>query len=353
MTASEQPGGVKQDVRVANGLAPSATGMCRTRIVWLFGLAALLVLPPVAYAIGDPFLIKVATRMLIFGLAAAALDLIVGYGALISLGHSAFLGLGAYVVGILAHHQFEGTAVLGLTGDWTGSTSALVQWPLAILVTGLVALVIGALSLRTSGIYFIMITLAFAQMLYFFMVALPTYGGEDGLNLWERTTLPGVDLSERTTFYYVALTLLVGFLFLSRRLTRSRFGLALVASRQNEVRARALGIETYPVRLIAFVISGMGTGLAGALLAHHTEFVDPGLLQWQLSGELLVMVILGGMGTLIGPVFGAFVLLFLEEMLVDVTEHWMLFLGPILILVVLFARAGLYGLLTGRKSGDA
>ncbi|MGF1649641.1 MAG: branched-chain amino acid ABC transporter permease [Hyphomicrobiaceae bacterium] len=316
------------------------------------GLAVLLALPPVAIAIGDPFLIKLATRMLIYALAAAALDVIVGYGAMVSLAHGAFFGLGAYVVGILSHHVAERSAVLGITGAWSGSTSALVQWPLAIGVVGLFALVIGALSLRTSGVYFIMITLAFAQMLYYFMVGLPNYGGEDGLNIWQRTTLPGLDLADPTTFYYVCLALLVAFIAASKALLASRFGRVVRGVKANERRLTALGIEPYPFKLAAFVYSACGAGLAGALIAHHTEFVGPGFMKWTISGELLVMVILGGMGTLFGPVLGALALLVLEEVLTKLTEHWMLVLGPILVLAVLFFRGGLWGLIAGREARD-
>ncbi|MEM6500132.1 MAG: branched-chain amino acid ABC transporter permease [Pseudomonadota bacterium] len=318
----------------------------RQLVIWV-GLLILVALPPIAQAIGDPFLIKLVTRMLIYGLAAAALDLIVGYGALVSLGHGAFFGIGAYTVGVLAMHSFEDTPISWLTGDWTGTTSALVQWPLAIAIGAGVALVIGALCVRAAGVYFIMITLAFAQMLYFVMISQTAYGGEDGLNIWERSTLPGIDLSNATTFYYVCLALLVTFIVLADRVLKSRFGQVVQAIRQNETRTTALGISPYPFKLTAFVISAAGTALAGALIAHHNEFAGPGLMRWTVSGELLVMVILGGMGTLIGPVIGAIALLTLEEVLTSFTEHWMLILGPVLILFVLFLKRGLWGVLVG------
>jgi branched-chain amino acid transport system permease protein len=337
-----------------NGRAQQAGrfGLTRRQIVIWGGLFLLVLLPPIAQAIGDPFLIKLVTRMLIYGLAAAALDLIVGYGALVSLGHGAFFGLGAYTVGILAMHSYEETPVSVITGDWTGTTSALVQWPLAIGVGAGVALIIGALCVRAAGVYFIMITLAFAQMLYFVMISQTAYGGEDGLNIWERSTLPGLDLSDATTFYYVCLVLLVGFILLADRILKSRFGQVVQAIRQNETRTTALGIGTYRFKLAAFVISAAGTALAGALIAHHNEFAGPGLMRWTVSGELLVMVILGGMGTLVGPVIGAIALLTLEEVLTGFTEHWMLILGPILILFVLFLKRGLYGVLVGRERDD-
>lgn len=324
----------------------------RKRIVNGVGLVLLLALPALAEAAGDPFFVSVATRVLIYGLAALSLDLILGYGGMVSFGHAAFVGLGAYVVGILAHHQAEGTLIPFLPGTWEGSSQALIQWPLAMIVAGLFALVIGALSLRTSGVYFIMITLAFAQMLYHFMVSLPTYGGQDGLSLWQRSELPLVDLNDDVTFYYVTLVLLLVFLAVVRRLVASPFGMVLRGAKQNEPRLVALGVPATRYKLAAFVIAGAIAGLAGALLANHTEFVGPSLMHWTRSGEILIMVILGGIGTLYGAVFGAATLLLLEEGLSGLTEHWMIFLGPILVLAVLFARRGVYGWFAGREAGD-
>ena len=189
-------------------------------------------------------------------------------------------------------------------------------------------------------------------MLYFFFVSLPTYGGQDGLNLWERSTIPGLDLYDEATFYYVCLALLLGFLYLARRLVGSRFGMVIRGCRQNERRLKALGFATTRYKLACFVIAGMGAGLAGALIANHTEFVGPGLMHWTRSGEIMVMVILGGMGTLFGPVLGAAAFLLLEEVLSGFTEHWMIVMGPFLIVIVLFARRGLYGWLVGRGGND-
>jgi branched-chain amino acid transport system permease protein len=217
-----------------------------------------------------------------------------------------------------------------------------------MLVSGLLALLIGALSLRTTGVYFIMITLAFAQMLYFLMISIPTYGGEDGLNIWERSEIPLLDLYDSKTFYYTCLVLLLLCLWVCKRFVKSRFGMVLQGCRQNEIRMKALGYPVYRYKLTAFVISGMIAGLAGALSANHTEFVGPGLMHWTRSGEIMIMVILGGMGSLFGAVLGSASLLLMEEVLSGLTEHWMIFLGPILVLVVLFARKGLYGLLIGK-----
>ncbi len=324
----------------------------RRSAVHAMGLLIMLTLPLLAEAAGEPFLTSIASRVLIYAIAAVSLDLILGFGAMVSFGHGAFFGIGGYAVGILAHHASEGRAIPFLPGDWTGTGSALVQWPLAILAAGLFALAIGALSLRTRGVYFIMITLAFAQMLYYFMISLPTYGGEDGLNIWERSSLPPLDLYDDRQFYYLTLGLLLAFLALTRRLVDSRFGMVLKGCKQNEMRLQALGFPTYRYKLIAFTIAGMGAGLAGALAANHSEFVGPGMMHWSRSGEIMVMVILGGMGTLFGPILGAATLLMMEELLTQFTEHWMVILGPFLVLVVLFARHGLYGWLVGISADD-
>ena len=324
----------------------------RKNLVHAIGLLILLALPVAADAANEPFLTTVAGRVLIYALVAVSLDLILGFGAMVSFGHGAFFGIGAYVVGILTHHAYEATAIGFLPGDWTGTMSALIQWPLAMIIAGVFALVIGAMCLRTAGVYFIMITLAFAQMLYYFMTSLPTYGGQDGLNLWERSTIPLIDLYNETQFYYVILALLLAFMAFTRRIVRSRFGMVLRGCKQNEPRMIALGFPVYRYKLAAFVIAGMGAGLAGALAANHTEFVGPGLMHWTRSGEIMVMVILGGMGTIFGPVLGAATLLLMEEVLSGFTEHWMVFLGPFLVFVVLFARKGLYGWLVGREADD-
>jgi len=326
--------------------------MSRKAIVHLLGLLIMLTLPFVAHVIDDPFLVTIASRILIYALAAVSLDLILGYCGMVSFGHGAFFGLGAYVVGILIHHAYGETAITFLPGDWMGSFSAIVQWPLAVAIAGFFALLIGALSLRTAGVYFIMITLAFAQMLYYFMISLPTYGGEDGLNLWERSQIPTLDLYDEIQFYYLSLVILLVFLGLSYRVVNSRFGMVLRGCKQNEARMKSLGFPVYRYKLIAFTIAGMGAGLAGALIANHTEFVGPGLMHWTRSGEIMVMVILGGMGTLAGPILGAATLLLMEEVLSNMTEHWMVFLGPFLVFVVLFARRGIYGWLVGKDAKD-
>ncbi len=316
----------------------------RLRLLLGGGLLLLLVWPWLSMLFGGDYLVSVMTRVLIFAIAAISLDLIVGYGALVSFGHAAFLGLGAYVAAISAFHASED---LPLAFGFSGSESLLVNLPLAMAAAALVACVTGLICLRTQGIHFIMITLAFAQMLFYLFVSLDAYGGEDGLVLPARNSLPLLDTADDRQFYFLCLGLLLLYLYLAHRLVNSRFGRVLRGSRANETRMRALGYNTYGYRLVAYVIAATGAALAGVLLASKTEFVDPGLFSWQLSGELLVMVILGGMGSLYGAVIGAAAFLLLEQWLAAWTEHWMFFLGPFLILVVVRARHGLWGVLTG------
>ncbi|HSK42104.1 MAG TPA: branched-chain amino acid ABC transporter permease, partial [Arenibaculum sp.] len=314
-------------------------------------LLALLVLPFAADAAGLGYYVGIATRILIFALAAVGLDLVLGFGGMVSFGHAAFVGIGAYAVGILSWHVFDASPVVTWPVEIQGTQSALVAWPAAIAAGALFALVVGAISLRTAGVYFIMITLAFAQMLFYFAISLRLYGGEDGITLYDRNALPGLDLFDPATFYYLCLAILVLAVLGCRRLVNSRFGMVLRGCRENERRMQALGFPTYRYKLAAFVLSGAIAGLAGALLANATEFAAPAYMTWQRSGELIVMVVLGGMGTVVGPVFGAAALLLLEEVLAAYTEHWQIFLGPILLLVVLFARRGLWGWIAGREQG--
>jgi branched-chain amino acid transport system permease protein len=299
------------------------------------GVVLLALVPPVAALLNQPFYVDLFRRIMIFAIAALSLDLILGYGGMVSFGHAAYLGIGAYAVGIPAFHGLE---------------NGFVQLGLAILGSALAALVIGAICLRTSGVYFIMITLAFAQMLYYLGIGLETYGGDNGMRLAARSRFGPVDLTSPAAFYYVVLAILMTVLVLGRRLGDARFGLVIRAARSNEPRARAIGFPTYRYKLTAFVMAGAVCGLAGALLANQTEYITPDFMHWTRSGEIMFMVILGGMGTLIGPVVGALVLLLLEDLLSAWTVHWQIILGPFLVVVVLFARRGLYGLLPGASS---
>jgi branched-chain amino acid transport system permease protein len=308
----------------------------------LWALVAALVLlalvPPIAALFGQPFYLDLFRRIMIFAIAALSLDLIMGYGGMVSFGHAAYLGIGAYAVGILAFY---------------GINDVFLQWGLAIGASALVALVIGAISIRTSGIYFIMITLAFTQMLYYLSISIEEFGGDDGMRLAARSRFPVlIDLGDSTVFYYVVLGILALFLWIGHRLVNSRFGMVIRAAKSNEARTRALGIASYPYRLVAFVISGAMCGVAGALLVNHTAYLTPEFMNWTRSGELMFMVILGGLGTTGGPVLGAIALLLLEDVLSAFTAHWQIILGPILILAVLFAKRGLAGLLPeGRRDG--
>ncbi len=329
--------------------------MPERRSIVLWTTAALVVLAPwIAESTGHGYLVTVGARILIYALAALSLDLIVGYAGMVSLGHAAFFGTGAYIAGMLAWHRQEGSGLFWLF-EWTGSASVLVTLPAAMAVSAVLAALIGVLSLRTQGVYFIMITLAFAQMVFFFFTSLAAYGGGDGLVLWSRNTLPGVDLDNNTTFYFLCLAVLATAILLVRRLVDARFGMVLRGCRQNEQRMRALGFATTRYKLVAFTLSGALAGLAGALMTNLITFVSPGQLHWTVSGELLVILILGGLGTVYGPLFGAIALLALEEILPpllgQVSEPlghgWRIALGPILLLVVLFARRGVFGLLAG------
>jgi branched-chain amino acid transport system permease protein len=300
-------------------------------------LAILLAFAPLlANILGNDYPLIVLTRVLILAMAAVSLDLILGYGGMVSLGHAAFLGIGAYAIGIMTAE---------------GVTSALVQWPIAILAAALVALVFGALSLRTRGVYFILVTLAFAQMVYFVSVGLDVYGGDDGLVISTRSQLGLLNLGNRTIFYLVCLTLLVATVALVAHLSRTRFGLVLRGAAMNERRMRALGFPVYRYRLAAFVIAGALCGLAGVLLANHTEFVSPSVMSWGRSADLIIMVVLGGMGSAIGPLLGAMVFMLAEETLSHLTTYWQLIFGPLILIFVRFARSGLVGLFPER-AGD-
>ena len=294
-------------------------------------LAALALLPVYVEFAGNRFLLTLFTRIIILALAAVSLNLILGFGGMMSFGHAVYLGIGGYAVGMLAHE---------------GVYSGFVQWPVALAASALFALVIGALSLRTRGVYFIMITLAFAQMAYYVVAGLARYGGDDGLTIYKRSQFfEPINLSNKTQFYYICLGLLYASIYLVWRIVNSRFGMVIQGSRSNDTRMRAIGFPTFRYKLTCFVIAGTLCGLSGALLANHTDFVSPAMMYWTRSGDLIIMVVLGGMGSVVGPVFGAIMLLVLEETLSGITEYWQIILGPLLLLVVLFARGGIDGLL--------
>ena len=322
------------------------------RNVLMVGLLAILALLPLYSAVtGNYFLMSLFTRILILAMAAVSLNLIMGFGGMVSFGHAAYIGIGGYVVGILAKE---------------GIGTGFAQWPLALVVSGLFALGVGALSLRTRGVYFIMITLAFAQMIYYVAIGLDRYGGDDGLTIHKRSDFgAAINLSDKMQFYYLCFALLLITVYLVWRIVNSRFGLVIQGARSNDRRMRAIGFPTFRYKLICFVIAGVLCGLSGALLANHTNFISPAIMHWTRSGDLIVMVVLGGMGSVFGPVIGAVALLVLEETLPHLIgfaslvitgkevaaarEYWALILGPMMLLVVLFARGGIDGLLASLR----
>jgi len=286
-------------------------------------------LPLFAAFQAEAYVLGLVTRVMIFAIAALSLDLLVGYGALVSFGHAAFVGLGAYAVGILSAH---------------GVHDALISLPVALGVSALFAWATGIVCLRTKGVYFIMITLAFGQMVFFIATSLAPYGGDDGLTIRMRSTLAGFPIfNNDRSLYYICLACLLGAYLLCRALIGSRFGRVYRGARENALRMGTIGFEVYRFQLVMYVIAGMLAGLAGFLLGNATDFVSPAYMAWQRSGDLLIMVILGGMGTLHGAIIGAAAFLLTEEWLSGLTEHWKVIFGPLLVLVAVFARGGLIG----------
>jgi branched-chain amino acid transport system permease protein len=299
------------------------------RIASIAVLVALVALPWLLQAIDQGFYVSLASRMLIFALAATSLNLVIGFGGMVSFGHAAYFGVGAYCVAILA----EG-----------GIVAAAYAWPAAVAVAALLALFVGVLSLRTRGVYFIMITLAFAQMVFYVVVSLKTWGGDDGLSLAHRSTFGAFDLKNDTTFYFVVLALLAFVLVALDRVAHSRFGRVIQSIRENETRMEALGYPVFSYKLVCFVIGGALAGLAGALLVNQTGLASPNLLHWMQSGTLMVMIVIGGVGSVMGGVVGAVLLMVCEEAFVEISPHWQIGLGLVLLAVVLWAPLGIAGL---------
>ena len=307
--------------------------------VWILIAVSVLLIaaPPISLGLDEPFYITLIARIMIFAIAALSLDLILGLGGMISFGHAAYLGLGAYAVGILSFH--------GVNNGW-------LQLIIAIAGCAFIAMIIGAICLRTSGIYFIMITLAMTQLLFFLGISLEFYGGDDGLPIDRSVFFEAFDLGDDVNLYYLILAFLIIITYFSWRLINSRFGMVIRGVQENEVRMRAIGFPVFRYKLLAFMIAGSMCGVAGFLLANLTEFVTPEFMHWFRSGEIMVMVLVGGMGTLFGPLFGAAAFLMFEEVISSWTEHWMFIFGPLLILLVLFAKKGLWGFLPGSDSQD-
>ena len=299
-------------------------------------LAILALVPVYAAFAGNPFVTTLFTRIVILALAALSLNLIMGYGGMVSFGHAAYLGIGGYAVGILAKEGFG---------------AGLVQWPVAIAASALYALVIGALSLRTRGVYFIMITLAFAQMIYYVAIGLDRYGGDDGLTIQQRSRFDGLDLNDKTLFYYLCFAILLAAVYLVWRLVNSRFGMVIRGARSNERRMRAIGFPVFRYKLVCFVIAGAMCGLAGALLANFTNFISPAMMHWTRSGDLMIIAVLGGMQALFGPLLGAMTYLLLEEGLSRLTDYPNLVLGPMLLLVAIYVNGGIDAVLGAPRRG--
>ncbi len=313
---------------------------------WINALLLLLlaIVPPVLFITGQPYWLDIFTRLVILALAATALNLILGYGGLVSFGHAAYLGLGAYAVGIPTYHA--------LYGGWEAiaSYNGFLHVTIAVSVSALFALLTGAISLRTRGVNFIMITMAFSQMIFYAFVALENYGGDDGLTIDVRSEFPLISLDNPLTLYAISFISLLLTLAIVYKITRSRFGLALQGARSNEERMRSLGVDCYRYQLVAFVISGALCGYAGFLLGNLDTFISPEMMDWTRSGELMFMVILGGASFLCGPIFGAAAFILLEQLLRGFTIHWHLPFGILLILSVLFFRGGLSGVIDKVRS---
>ncbi|HTV30960.1 MAG TPA: branched-chain amino acid ABC transporter permease [Xanthobacteraceae bacterium] len=304
----------------------------RQRLAVVLGMAALALVPPVSAAFAQPYYVDLFTRIVIFAIAALSLDLIMSYGGMLSFGHAAYLGVGTYCVGIASSY---------------GINNEIVHLLLVVVASAIVAAGIGFVSLRTSGVHFIMITLAFSQMLYFLAISVNSFGGADGMTMTQHSQLGPIPFDDANVLYYFSFGFLAVFLWMQSRIIRSRFGMVIRGARTNPRRMAALGFPVLRYQLAAFVLSGVMCGIAGALLAEQALFVSPSIMQWSRSGEIMVMVIMGGMGTLFGPILGAVVYLVLEDVLTSWTQYWALFLGPILVVIVLLGRQGVMSLIPG------
>jgi branched-chain amino acid transport system permease protein len=324
----------------------------RESIINIILLGGLLTAALWADGADQPYWVNMASRVAILSLAGAGLNIALGHGGMVSFGHAAFFGIGGYCAGIAATHAMNIDPIMAWPVIIEGTTSMPVIWLSAMAVSALVALGIGAFSLRTSGVYFIMITLAFAQMIYYFAISWPAYGGEDGLPIYVRNEFPGLDTYDPLTFFGLTFGLLLAALALTHVIMQARFGAALTMARLNETRLATSGIAPFPVKLTGFVLSAAITGLAGALLADLNGFIGPNAMSWHMSGELIVLVILGGIGRLCGPVAGAMVFIGMQVIVGGYTARWQLALGVVLLLVVLFARGGIMGALAAKPRHD-
>ena len=316
--------------------------------------AIILAIPFVMDAIGEPFMTNTFTRIMIYALAAVSLDFILGYGGMVSLGHAVFFGIGGYVMGILSYHHYDGTPIFG----FTSSESILYAILFAIVISGIFALITGMMILRTKGAYFIMITLAFAQLVYYLSISVTKYGADEGLILYGRGSLFGLDLYNDKVFYYLCAFILMVFVCIYGVIAKSKFGLMLRGSMINDARLTSLGGNPYAYKLTAYVLSSMGASVAGVLLANMNEFISPDALHWIISGDLMIMVILGGVGTLYGAILGAFIFIGFEQMFPfllaefgfkNISHYWRLLFAPLLIAIVLYSNRGIIGIYKNRK----
>lgn len=326
--------------------------MISERHINFLTLGLLVLIPLWAYGVDEPFTITLMTRAVIFALAAVGLNLILGIGGFVSFGHAAFFGLGGYVMGILAWHAQNYLPLMEWPLLIEGTKSMPIIWVLSIVLSALLAFLIGIVSLKTSGVYFIMITLAFAQMMYYFSISWSAYGGEDGMSIYVRNVFPGLNTLDPIQFYSLCFVILLAALWLVSCLVKSPFGLALNAARQSPLRVQSVGLNLHKLQLLAFVISGAITGLAGALFADLNRFVSPNMFSWQLSGEFIVFIIIGGVGRLFGPVIGALVFVGLEHFLGGISDYWHIYLGVILLFIVLFSKTGVIGLIGKKEVHD-
>jgi len=301
----------------------AATGLALA----LFGLLALT--PLAADLYGGGYLTTLVMRAMILAIAAISLDLLIGQGGMVSFGHAAFLAIGAYGYGISIDE---------------GLYTIFAILPAVFAAAGLFALITGAISLRTSGVYFIMITLAFAQMLYFALGSLSRYGADDGLTLWSRADAAGTGLLKSDTgLFLTVLAVLIAVWWGVNRLSAARFGRVLRAARQNPTRVATMGYSVFRYRLAAYVIAALIAALAGVLWAAQANFVSPAIGSWQRSGDLIAIVVLGGMGARNGALIGALFFVGIEEVLSGIIQDWRLIFGPILVLIALYAHRGLAG----------
>ena len=312
-------------------------------------LIFLFLVPLFSMLLNDIYITTLFSKIVILAIAGIGLNLILGYGGMVSFGHAAFFGLGGYVTGILAFHFNNYEPIQILVFEFEGTNQLLFIWIFTLIFSSILALFIGYFSLRTTGVYFIMITLAFAQMLYYFSISWPTYGGEDGLSLSLRNQITFLNTMDPITFFYICYVWLIIAIIFVKFILNSPLGISLKASKENEDRVRSVGINPKKVKLISFIISGAITGLAGSLYADLNRFVSPTILSWQMSGEIMILVILGGMFRLYGPILGAFFYIILEQFLGGITENWQFWLGFIILLEVLYAKAGIMSFLIKDK----